>query len=66
MFTNGTRTAQEMKTLNDLTETIALKMNEMTDDIHNINNAIREVHEVTQKNTSVINEVVQEIDDFKL
>lgn len=66
MFTNGTRTAQEMKTLNDLTETIALKMNEMTDDIHNINNAIREVHEVTQKNTGVINEVVQEIDDFKL
>lgn len=66
MFANGTSTAQEMKTLNNITEAIALKMNEMTDDIHNINNAIQEVHEVTQKNTDVIKEVVQGVDEFKL
>ncbi|MGP1459395.1 MAG: methyl-accepting chemotaxis protein [Treponema sp.] len=66
MFNNGTRTAKEMKTLNDLTDTIARKMNEMTDDIHNINNAIQEVHETTQKNTGTIQKVVQEVDEFKL
>lgn len=55
-----------MKNLNTLTAALTDKMNEMTGDVLNINKAIQTVHEITQKNTYAIQEVVREVDSFQL
>lgn len=65
MFSNGTHTAEEMKKLNALTANISEKMNEMTDAVVNINQAIQQVHEVTQENKGTIQKVVQEVGKFQ-
>jgi|GEM_PF-651861 len=65
VFNNGTNTVQEMKQLNTLTADIAKKMDEMTGNVGNINQAIQKVHEVAQKNTEAIQQVVQEVDKFQ-
>lgn len=66
MTNNGRHTADEMKNLNTLTAALTDKMNEMTGDVLNINKAIQTVHEITQKNTYAIQEVVREVDSFQL
>ena len=66
MFDDGIRTTEEMKSLNTLTVAITNKMHEMTNSVLHINDAIQEVHEVTQKNTQNIQQVVQAVDTFKL
>jgi len=66
MFDDGIRTTEEMKNLNTLTAAITNKMHEMTNSVLHINDAIQEVHEVTQKNTQNIQQVVQVVDTFQL
>ena len=65
MANNGRHTAEEMKNLNMLTAALTDKMNEMTGGVLNINKAIQTVHEITQKNTHAIQEVVREVDSFQ-
>ena len=65
MSNNGRHTADEMKNLNTLTSALTDNMNEMTGDVLNINKAIQTVHEITQKNTHAIQEVVREVDSFQ-
>ena len=66
MADNGRHTAEKMKNLNSLTAALTDKMNEITDDLLDINKAIQTVHEIAQKNTQSIQEVVQEVDSFQL
>ena len=65
MLKGGEGVAQEMRKLDDLTRIITDSMNEMAAGAVQINNAIQEVREITQKNKQSIKNLAQEVSKFK-
>ena len=65
MLKGGESVAQEMRKLNDLTRVITNSMNEMATGAVQINNAVQEVSEITQKNKRSIENLVAEVSKFK-
>ena len=61
----GTEISKEMARLGDLTRVITDSMNEMAFGAVQINNAVQEVNEATQKNRGSIETLVGEIAKFK-
>ena len=66
MLRGGEQVAEEMHKLDDLTHVIAESMNEMSAGSVQINNAVQEVHEITQKNKQSIENLAVEVGKFKL
>ena len=66
MLHGGEGVAQEMNKLDNLTQLIADSMNEMASGAVQINNAIQEVNEITQKNKQSIESLAQEVAKFKV
>ena len=58
--------AREMEKLDGLTRVITDSMNEMSAGAVHINNAVQEVAEITQKNKDSINNLVNEVGQFKV
>ena len=55
-----------MRTLDDLTRIITESMNEMAAGAVQINNAVQEVNEITQKNKASIQNLAIEVGKFKV
>jgi len=66
MLKGGEGVAQEMRKLDDLTRIITDSMNEMTAGAVEINNAVQEVREITQKNKQSIESLAEEVRQFKV
>ena len=66
MLRGGEGVAEEMNKLNDLTRVITDSMNEMAVGAVQINNAVQEVNEITQKNKQSIGNLVSEVAKFKV
>ena len=66
MLKGGESVAQEMHTLDDLTRIITESMNEMAAGAVQINNAVQEVSEITQKNKRRIERLAEEVSKFKV
>ena len=66
MLKGGEGVAQEMRKLDDLTRVITESMNEMASDAVQINNAVQEVNEITQKNKRSIESLAEEVGKFKV
>ena len=66
MLKGGEGVAQEMRKLDDLTRVITDSMNEMAAGAVQINNAVQEVHEITQKNKQSIESLATEVSKFKV
>ena len=66
MLKGGEGVAEEMQKLNDLTRIITDSMNEMAAGAVQINNAVQEVNEITQKNKQNIEALVAEVNKFKV
>ncbi|UTC57038.1 HAMP domain-containing protein [Treponema sp. OMZ 305] len=66
MLKGGESVAQEMHTLDDLTRIITESMNEMAAGAVQINNAVQEVSEITQKNKRSIERLAEEVSKFKV
>ena len=66
MLKGGEGVAQEMRKLDDLTRIITDSMNEMASGAVQINNAVQEVNEITQKNKQSIEALAQEVGKFKV
>ena len=66
MLKGGEGVAEEMQKLNDLTRVITDSMNEMAAGAVQINNAVQEVNEITQKNKHNIESLVAEVNKFKV
>jgi len=66
MLKGGEGVAQEMRKLDDLTHIITGSMNEMAAGAVQINNAIQEVREITQKNKQSIERLADEVGKFKV
>jgi len=66
MLKGGEGVAQEMRKLDDLTRIITDSMNEMASGAVQINNAVQEVNEITQKNKRSIEALAQEVGKFKV
>ncbi|MGI5172312.1 HAMP domain-containing protein [Treponema sp. OMZ 840] len=62
----GEATANEMSKLSNLTEVITSSMNEMSAGSVQINNAVQEVNHLTLKNKQSINNLVTEVQKFKV
>lgn len=62
----GESVAQEMHTLDNLTRVITDSMNEMASGVIEINNAVQEVHEITQKNKRSVEGLANEVSKFKV
>ena len=62
----GESVAQEMRKLDDLTRIITDSMNEMAAGAVQINNAVQEVNQITQKNKHSIESLAQEVGKFKV
>ena len=56
----------EMRKLDDLTLAIAESMNEMASGTGQINNAVQEVNEISQKNKRSIESLAEEVGKFKV
>ena len=65
MLKGGEGVAQEMQKLDGLTRIITESMNEMASGAVQINNAVQEVSEITQKNKRSIEALAQEVGKFK-
>ena len=65
MLKGGEGVAQEMRRLDDLTRIITMSMNEMAAGAGQINNAVQEVNEITQKNKRNIERLASEVSKFK-
>ena len=65
MLKGGESVAEEMQKLDNLTRIITDSMNEMASGAVQINNAIQEVNEMTQKNKRSIENLVEEVSKFK-
>jgi len=65
MLKGGAGVAQEMRTLDNLTRVITDSMNEMAAGAVQINNAVQEVNEITQKNKRSIENLAEEVEKFK-
>ena len=66
MLKGGEGVAIEMRKLDDLTRIITDSMNEMASGAVQINNAVQEVSEITQKNKQSIEALAQEVGKFKV
>ncbi|MGP1600991.1 cache domain-containing protein [Treponema sp.] len=66
MLKGGEGVADEMRKLDGLTRTITDSMNEMAAGATQINNAIQEVNEITQKNKQNIRNLAEEVGKFKV
>ena len=65
MLKGGEGVAQEMRNLDNLTRIITESMNEMASGAVQINNAVQEVNEITQKNKRSIEGLAAEVSKFK-
>ena len=65
MLKGGEGVAEEMRKLDDLTRVITESMNEMASGAVQINNAVQEVSEITQKNKRSIENLTLEVSKFK-
>ena len=66
MLRGGEGVAEEMRKLDDLTRVITESMNEMASGAVQINNAVQEVNEITQKNKRSIESLSNEVKKFKV
>ena len=66
MLKGGEGVAEEMRKLDDLTRVITESMNEMASGAVQINNAVQEVNEITQKNKRSIESLSKEVGKFKV
>jgi len=66
MLKGGEGVAEEMQKLDGLTRVITESMNEMASGAIQINNAIQEVNEITQKNKRSIESLADEVGKFKV
>ena len=66
MLKGGEGVAKEMQKLDGLTRVITDSMNEMASGAIQINNAIQEVNEITQKNKRSIENLADEVGKFKV
>ena len=66
MLKGGEGVAEEMRKLDDLTRVITESMNEMASGAVQINNAVQEVNEITQKNKRSIESLSNEVKKFKV
>ncbi|QSH91717.1 methyl-accepting chemotaxis protein [Treponema medium] len=66
MLKGGESVAQEMCKLDDLARIITDSMNEMATGAVQINNAVQEVNEITQKNKHSIENLAKEVSKFKV
>ncbi|WP_428771203.1 methyl-accepting chemotaxis protein [Treponema sp. HNW] len=66
MLRGGEGIAHEMDKLDGLTRIITGSMNEMAAGAVQINNAVQEVNEITQKNKQSIESLVREVEKFKV
>ena len=66
MLKGGEGVAAEMRKLDDLTRIITDSMNEMASGAVQINNAVQEVSEITQRNKGAIENLAQEVSKFKV
>ena len=66
MLKGGEGVAEEMQKLDGLTRVITDSMNEMASGAIQINNAIQEVNEITQRNKRSIENLAEEVGKFKV
>ena len=66
MLKGGEGVAKEMQKLDGLTRVITDSMNEMASGAVQINNAVQEVSEITQRNKGAIENLAQEVSKFKV
>ena len=66
MLKGGEGVAKEMQKLDGLTRVITDSMNEMASGAVQINNAVQEVSEITQRNKASIENLAQEVSKFKV
>jgi len=66
MLKGGEGVAEEMQKLDGLTRVITESMNEMASGAVQINNAVQEVNEITQKNKTSIEALASEVSKFKV
>ena len=66
MLKGGEGVAEEMRKLDNLTRVITESMNEMASGAVQINNAVQEVSEITQKNKRSIEALSAEVGKFKV
>ena len=66
MLKGGEGVAEEMQKLDSLTRVITESMNEMASGAIQINNAVQEVSEITQKNKRSIESLAEEVSKFKV
>jgi len=66
MLKGGEGVAEEMQKLDSLTRIITESMNEMASGAVQINNAVQEVSEITQKNKRSIENLAEEVKKFKV
>ena len=66
MLKGGEGVAEEMQKLDGLTRVITESMNEMASGAVQINNAVQEVSEITQKNKRSIEALAEEVGKFKV
>ena len=66
MLKGGEGVAEEMQKLDGLTRIITESMNEMASGAVQINNAVQEVSEITQRNKGSIQNLAQEVGKFKV
>ena len=66
MLKGGEGVTEEMRKLDGLTRVITESMNEMASGAVQINNAVQEVNELTQKNKQSIENLATEVGKFKV
>jgi len=66
MLKGGEGAADEMRKLDNLTRIITASMNEMAAGTRQINNAVQEVNEITQKNKRSIENLAAAVGKFKV
>ena len=66
MLKGGEGVAKEMQKLDGLTRVITDSMNEMASGAMQINNAVQEVSEITQRNKGAIENLAEEVSKFKV
>ena len=66
MLQGSERAAEDMRRLDSFTNIVTSSMNEMADGAVQINNAVQEVHEITQKNKQSIKNLAGEVAKFKV
>ncbi|MGP1454163.1 MAG: methyl-accepting chemotaxis protein [Treponema sp.] len=66
MLDSGSNAATQMGKLDELTRIITGSMNEMMEGVLQINTAIQEINQLTQKNRQSIGRLVKEVEQFKV